>query len=87
MNIETVADFRKAVRMGPYAWPGGYPLYWITSDGGALSWEVCKTERHNILWSLHNKVDDGWRVVALDVNYEDDIICDHTGKQIEAAYT
>jgi len=33
MKIETISDFRKAMRHGPYAWPGGYPCYFIMGDG------------------------------------------------------
>jgi len=36
MKINTVKDFGEALRNGPYAWPGGYPLFFITADGGAL---------------------------------------------------
>lgn len=87
MNIDTVGDFRRAMRHGPYAWPGGYPCYFITSDGAALSFEAAKAERRQIIWSIGHKINDGWRVVAMDVNWEDTrLICDHTGKTIESAY-
>ena len=42
MTIKTLSDFRAAMRNGPYAWPGGYPLYFITSDGAALSFDAVK---------------------------------------------
>jgi hypothetical protein len=87
MKIETISDFRKAVRHGPYAWPGGYPCYFITSDGAALSFDAAVSERRNILSSIASKASDGWRVVALEVNWEDSYLyCDHTGKVIECAY-
>jgi hypothetical protein len=44
----TISDFRHAMRNGAYAWPGGYPLYFVTSDGEALSFEAAKTERRAI---------------------------------------
>jgi hypothetical protein len=40
-GIKSVSDYRKAVRNGPYAWPGGYPLFFVTSDGAALRGEMC----------------------------------------------
>jgi len=87
MEINTVGDFRRAIRNGAYAWPGGYPLYFVTSDGGALSFKAAKAERRLILASIAYGQDDGWRVVGEDINWEDcDLICDHTGERIESAY-
>ena len=54
MWIRTISDFRKAVRFGPYVWPGGYPLYWLCEDGQALAWDCCKTERREILEALRD---------------------------------
>ena len=87
MQIDTVHDFRRAIRNGAYAWPGGYPLYFITSDGAALSFDAAKAERRNILQSIAHRSNDGWRVIGADVNWEDDnLTCDHTGKRIPSAY-
>lgn len=87
MNIETLSDFRAAMRNGPYAWPGGYPLYFITNDGAALSFEAAKNNARLIIESIAHNMRDGWRVVAMDVNWEDDnLLCDHTSKPIESAY-
>jgi len=87
MLINSISDFRKAVRNGPYAWPGGYPLYWLMDDGASCAFEVCKMERRNMLEALANKSNDGWRPIALEVNWEDgEMFCAHTGEQIESAY-
>ena len=87
MEIKSISDFRKAMRHGQYAWPGGYPCFFITSDGEALSFRAAKAETQNILYSLANKLDDGWRVIVLAINYEDgDLFCCHTGERIESAY-
>lgn len=87
MQINSISDFRKAVRNGPYAWPGGYPLYFICDDGGALCCACVKTERRNILESISNKARDGWNVRGMDINYEDsELTCDHCNKAIESAY-
>lgn len=86
-TINTVADLKATLRAGAYAWPGGYPMYLITSDGAALSFTAARDEFHQIAWSIQHKVNDGWRVVGCDINYEDnDLFCDHTGEPIEAAY-
>lgn len=87
MHINSISDFRKAMRNGPYAWPGGYPLYFITSDGAALSFRTAKQERRCILEALKDRNNSGWRVVGIDINYEDsDLFCDHSGERIESAY-
>ncbi len=86
MLINTVHDLRIAARH-PYAWPGGYPTYFVCDDGGALCHDCVSKERRQILNSVAHKINDGWRVVALDINYEDsDLYCNHCEAQIEAAY-
>ena len=68
----------------PFAWPGGYPRYAVTSDGGCLCHRCCKTERDQIGTTTGS---DGWNVVWLAINYEDgDLACDHCGEEIVAAY-
>jgi hypothetical protein len=86
MNIKTVSDFRAAIRQGPYAWPGGYPIYFITSDGGVLSFKTASEERRQIIQSIGHDIRDGWKIVAAEINWEDALTCDHTGEQIECAY-
>ena len=86
-EIKSVADLKATLRNGPYAWPGGYPLYFITSDGGALSFGTVEAEIHNVIDSLRRNSRDGWLVVACDVNWEDsDLVDDHTGEAIESVY-
>ena len=87
MKIDNVKQFTQQLEQGGYAWPGGYPLYFITSDGAALSFEAAKENGRLICESIAADCNDGWQVVAADVNWEDsDLICDHTGEKIESAY-
>lgn len=86
-DINTVAELDEAIANGPYAWPGGYPIYYLTDDGGALSHASVVAEREGIADSIENGSNDGWRVVAVDVNWEDpDLYDDHSGERIESAY-
>jgi hypothetical protein len=72
------------VSTSPYTFPGCYPKYAITDDGGCLCHKCCGTELECITDSFPN---DGWHVVAIDVNYENnDLYCDHCSTQIESAY-
>ena len=88
MKINSISDFRAAIRNGQYAWPGGYPCYFITSDGAALSFDAARKELRSIIDAIANNLNHtGWRVIGIDINWEDDnLYCDHTGKQIESAY-
>jgi hypothetical protein len=86
MLINTVHDLRIAARR-PFAWPGGYPTYFVCDDGAAVCHECVSKERRHILEAIHHRVNNGWRVVALDINWEDTrLCCDHCGEEIEAAY-
>lgn len=88
MLINTISDFRRAVRNGPYAWPGGYPLYWLMADGEACAFRVAKDERRAMLEALRdNARSDQWRPIALEINWEDqDLWCAHRSEKIESAY-
>jgi len=88
MIIQTVSEFRAAMRQGPYAWPGGYPLFFITEAGDALSYEAVHAERRLVLEAVAGRDNsNGWRVIGLEVNWEDSaLVCAHTGKAIESAY-
>lgn len=88
MIIKTIAEFQTALDNGPYAWPGGYPVYFITQDGAALSFDAVKLEQEEIKQAITDQdLHSDWRVIGLDINWEDaSLYCDHTGKRIESAY-
>lgn len=86
-EIKTTADLKATLRAGKYAWPGGYPMYFITSDGAALNFSTVREELCNVLDSIKRGSSGGWRVVACDINYEGhDLIDAHTSESIECAY-
>jgi len=87
LTICTVSEFKATLRAGSNTWPGLYPLYFIASDGTALSYDSARKEFRNIASSIREKSSDGWRVVGCRINYEDnDLVCDRSGKKIESAY-
>lgn len=66
-----------------HAWPGGYPIYYITADCGTL----CPDCVNKNLKLLNDKNDKQWYVVGAECNYENDsLYCDNCNKQIESAY-
>jgi hypothetical protein len=91
MEITTISDFRRAIRNGPYAWPGGYPLYFVMADSEALSFKAAKAARRNIIEAISDKhkgyPNNGWLPYAVDVNWEDgELYCSDTNERIESAY-
>jgi len=81
------ADQFSADLKEPYAWPGGYPRYFIFSDGAALSFEAAQANRWLIRRAIRTGRDKVWRVIGCDINWEDaDLYCDHSHERIESAY-
>lgn len=84
--MTTTKNIKDAIR-NKYAWPGGYPLFLICSDGAALCCDCGRRQYRQIAYSIMHKINDGWRVTAADVNWEDpNLYCDHCNKPIESAY-
>ena len=83
----TLRQFNAALKVGAYAWPGGYPLFFLMADGEALSFSAAQDNAAEIRDSIRRGFRDGWRPVACDVNWEDaEMRCAHTGARIDAAY-
>jgi len=71
----------------PYAWPGGYPRYFLCDDGGVLSFRAAKANRATIADAIRDGDRGGWRVIACVVNWEDaDLVCGQSGDPIPSAY-
>ncbi len=86
-TINTTSDLKTALKSGSYAWPGGYPQYFLTDDGEALSFETVKEEYRLAYRSTRDKCRDGWQIVGVDVNWENhDLLCAHSGERIDSAY-
>ena len=84
--IAVLRDVKRAIRE-PHVWPGGYPLFIVMSDGGALSVDSARREFRQICRSTLQGARDGWSAAAVEVNWEDpDLFCDHSGERIESAY-
>ena len=68
-----------------WAWPGGYPLYYLCEDGGVLC-SKCVNKEIELTASTDGS-DPWWKLVAVDVNYEDPRLeCEHCGEFCESAY-
>jgi hypothetical protein len=84
-----IRDIKAALRNGPYAWPGGYPLYFLTTEGEALSFAAVRKGWREVVRSNCDMVggDSSWRIVGVDTNWEDpELFCAETNERIESAY-
>jgi hypothetical protein len=85
----TLAEIKGRLRSSPsgFAWPGGYPMFWITREGDALCWSCVRKEWRQVVWDFLRNASTGWRVEACDINYEDpELCCSHCNERIESAY-
>lgn len=83
----TRLHFNRDLADGRYAWPGGYPKYFLTSDGETMSYDAAEEHADIIAQAIDERDSGGWRVVSCDINWEDgDMRCCHTGQRIESAY-
>lgn len=72
-------------QLATYAWPGGYPLYYIAQDGGILCPDDArKAEREGLAGDPDAPQ---WNIVAAEANWEDAFLfCDHCHARIPSAY-
>ena len=61
--------------LSAYAWPGGYPLFYMDEQNNVLC-AACANEND----------DFDSPITATDVNWESRLYCDHCSDPIEAAY-
>lgn len=86
-NQLTSLRLRAAIRQ-KFAWPGGYEIYGITSDGGVLCCDCMRREYRLIAQSRRHNYNDGWQVqaIALDCETDSFTACDHCYRVIVEGY-
>lgn len=84
----TTQDFLELLENGPFAWPGGYPMFFICADGGVISFDAAEEHKVEILDAIKEpRSNQQWEVTSCIVNWEDDdLFCDHTNERIPSAY-
>ena len=65
-SITTPRELASTIRAGEYAWPGGYAVFFIASDGGAICHGCTVAEYSNIVDSIRRDISDGWRIVGAE---------------------
>jgi hypothetical protein len=74
-----------------YAWPGGYPVFYLTADGAMLCPDCANGENGSEARTCDGPDDSPWdrqwKIVAGDVYWEGpDEPCAHCGAAIASAY-
>ena len=66
-----------------YAWPGGYPILYITDDGAPICPDCVENENN-----IHTGGDaDGWRIDGNYIHWEGEPeVCSNCNKAVESAY-
>lgn len=75
-------------KLQSFAFPGGYPIYYLCADGGVLCPD-CANENLELIRAAiaDSGADEQWEIVAADCNWEDPALtCDNCNKRIESAY-
>ena len=86
-NYRAVKTFINWLDYGEYAFPGGYQMFMVAEDGSVICYDCSKDEKRAIASSILNHINDGWRIVGRDINYENpDLYCDNCGDKIKSSY-
>lgn len=86
-EIRTPSDFRRILKAGPYTFPGCYPVYFVCSDGEALSFADARENAALICSAIRDRDRGGWRVIGAEINWDDpSLFSSHSGEKIPAAY-
>ncbi len=81
-----LAEF-KCETLPAYAWPGGYPLVYLTRDCAELCPACANGENGSMCCDPDCQDDEQWELIAVDVHYEGaPIQCAHCNKMVESAY-
>lgn len=85
-NANIVRQIKEAAR-NVYAWPGGYPLFVLMTDGEALCPKCAKDNFGLIGRSTRDDTRDGWAAAGVGIHWEGSALtCAHCGGDIESAY-
>lgn len=84
INTKTPMGAARYVRRERYAWPGGYALALVMTDGALLCPDCVAAEYRQISYSARHKLPDGWAPagVACENAAETEETCAHCGKII-----
>lgn len=97
INLPTIGN-----KLATYAWPGGYPIFYLDGENNCLCPKCANESRAKYVedvlgemcaWCLGEEVYTSWCMsskelpIAADANWEDPhLYCDNCNQRIESAY-
>ena len=86
MNVLAYIDSKDG-NFRAYAWPGGYPIFYLCEDNGVLCPDCVNSNVKHIVDATIARDDKQWALAASDANWEDaEMSCDNCGQRIPSAY-
>lgn len=83
-----VKDLQGFIRSNGFAWPGGYPMILVMSDGGVIDAKSARENYRQIREAMRaNDRRSDWHPGGIDIHWEGPPeICAHSGREIPSAY-
>ena len=82
-NLSNPLDCVRMVARERYAWPGGYELCVVTSDGALVCSGCVRENYREIIDSTKKEISDGWRCIGISNESElEDDFCSECNKQL-----
>lgn len=76
-------ELQQFIRSGGYAWPGGYQMALLMSDGECIDAQSAR-ENYRL---IRRSTERDWQPAAVFIHWEGEpIICAHSGREIPSAY-
>lgn len=81
-QIDSINKLKASLRAGEHTFPGGYRLFFITSDGACLSFSSVLDNLQEIYYSIMHDMNDGWKIIGLSSVEEcdEEVYCDHSNE-------
>lgn len=81
------SDLQSFVRSGGFAWPGGYPMALLMSDGEVIDSKSVRENYRTIRRAQRLSRSDCWTPAEVFIHWEGEpLTCAHSGRMIESAY-
>ena len=85
--IRTTHELKAALRAGATTDLGGYPLYFVTREGEALSFAAVGANLRDALAATRGGWCSQWNICGVEINWEDtQLECAHSNEPIPSAY-
>ncbi len=89
-DVMPLQRVKELLRAGPYAWPGGYPMFFVCADGEPMSFTATRQNWRQVV-GAHSPAawsDRSFAIAAVEVNWEDrELRCCVNDERIPSAYS